>query len=163
MKRAALRAKRDTPRRNEGRVQHKRTKARGRTTEEAQHVVHVAGLGCLICGQPANVHHVMRAPGKRRRRDDRFVVPLCREHHQGDSGVHGLGSEAAFLALWGVDLAAWAVSAWTLRDAPGDPFWRDGVTRMRAIALPRLLAHEGGGGKARRTNNGLSTPPYPTP
>ncbi len=71
----------------------------------------------------------MKAPGKVRRRDHRFIAPLCGDHHQGDDGVHGLGSEAAFLARHGVDLVAWCVMAWELRDAADAAFWRDGVTQ----------------------------------
>lgn len=147
-----LRAKRPTPRRDEGRVAHQRTKrkATSKTAEEARFLELVASLGCLICGKPASVHHIMHAPGKQRRRDHRFVAPLCREHHQGDSGVHGLGSESAFLALWGVDLVGWAMTAWTYRDAPDAPFWRHSVTRWREIARPTLLAYEKGGPGARK-------------
>ena len=112
-----LKPKRDKPRRREGRVTHKRMKpkATGKTTEEARHVEHVASLGCLICGKPAEVHHVMHAPGKSKRRDHRFIAPLCPDHHRGNDGVHGLGSEKAFLALWGVDLVKWARGAWAMR------------------------------------------------
>lgn len=149
MKRSPLKPKRTRPRRAEGRVTHARMKPRAKaapTAEERKHLDRVAGLGCLICGSPASIHHLMTAPGKERRRDHRYVVPLCREHHQGDTGVHGLGSEAAFEALWGVDLVWWGTTAWLYRDAPYAPFWRDGVTRMRALAEPVLLKHKGGRG-----------------
>lgn len=148
LRRTPLRAKRPTPRRNEGRVRHERIKPTrtGKTAEEARYLDLVAGLGCLICGAPANVHHIMHAPDKVKRRDHRRVAPLCREHHQGDTGVHGLGSEEAFLAFWGVDLVRWASDAWEHRNAPDAPFWRDSVTRCREIALPRLLGQKGGRG-----------------
>lgn len=159
LRRAPLRAKRLTPRRNEGRVQHKRIKRPrvSKTAEEARHLKTVAGLGCLICGAPANVHHLMAAPGKRCRKDHRLVVPLCQRHHQGDHGVHGLGSEAAFLALWGVDLIEWGVRAWSLRDAPGDLFWTVGVTRCRAIAFASVQAHKGGRGVIPEQPEGRTT------
>lgn len=79
---------------------------------EQAHWDRVVRLGCLICGQPASLHHVMAMPGKIRRRDHRFVTPLCRDHHQGDLGVHGLGSEAKFEAIHGINLAARAKELW---------------------------------------------------
>jgi len=56
----------------------------------------VAALGCVLCHGPATIHHV---PPTRRRpgddlsawRDDRYILPLCWEHHQGRTGVHGMG------------------------------------------------------------------------
>lgn len=69
-------------------------------------------LGCLVCGGAASIHHVMKAAGKVRRRDHRFVTPLCWAHHQGDLGVHGLGSEAAFERMYDIDLAARAKELW---------------------------------------------------
>jgi hypothetical protein len=62
-----------------------------------QHKNKVAELGCIICrklgyGQtPANLHHVREGQGMSQRASDYLVIPLCREHHQGDTGVHGLG------------------------------------------------------------------------
>lgn len=44
---------------------------------------------CLICGSPyVQWHHVY--PSDRRKISDRegCVAPLCREHHQGRTGVH---------------------------------------------------------------------------
>lgn len=148
LRRSPLKAKRDTPRRNEGRVTHGRIKpkATGKTTEEARFLELVAGLGCLICGKPASVHHIMHAPGKLKRRDHRFVAPLCLDHHQGDEGVHGLGSEAAFRDLWGVDLVGWAMAAWSYRTYPDAPFWTDSVTRCRGIAMQRILSNKVGRG-----------------
>lgn len=156
LRRTPLKAKRDRPRRNEGRVQHRRMKPKAvsKTTEEARFIERVASLGCLICGAPANVHHIMHAAGKERRRDHRFIAPLCSVHHQGDKkqgGVHGLGSENAFSDFWGVDLVAWCIEAWKHRNAPEALFWQDSVTRCRSIALPILSAIKAGG-ERERTN-----------
>lgn len=146
-------------------MQHARMKPKATTTtaEEERHVKRVRDLGCLVCGLPAHAHHVMHAPGKRRRRDDRFVVPLCQAHHQGNEGVHRLGSEKAFEALWGVDLVMWCLAAWNLRDRPEHSFWRDGVTRCRVVASHKLMEHKKAGGERRRTNNcarpALAQPP----
>lgn len=115
MKRSPLKAKRESPRRNEGRVAHGRMKAKAKAAPdpvERGHMDRLAAMGCLVCGSPASLHHVMKARGKVRRRDHRFVAPLCREHHQGDKGVHGLGSEESFKTLYGIDLAMWAETEW---------------------------------------------------
>ncbi len=49
----------------------------------------VAALGCLICQGPACLHHVREGQGMSQRASDWLVVPLCKEHHQGKSGIHG--------------------------------------------------------------------------
>lgn len=37
------------------------------------------------------VHHIRDGAGAAQRSSDFLTVPLCWEHHQGSSGVHGLG------------------------------------------------------------------------
>lgn len=93
-----------------GRIKPK-AKSQPNVAEQA-HWDRVVRLGCLVCGGPANLHHIMVMPGKIRRRDHRFVVPLCQRHHQGDFGVHGLGSEAAFKRMYDIDLAVRAKELW---------------------------------------------------
>ncbi len=57
----------------------------------------VAALGCILCRHlglgetPACLHHVREGQGLSQRASDWLVIPLCKEHHQGDSGWHGLG------------------------------------------------------------------------
>ena len=56
----------------------------------------IAELGCIICsevlgiegGSPAELHHVRRYGAKRATSP---ILPLCPEHHRGNSGIHGLG------------------------------------------------------------------------
>jgi hypothetical protein len=115
-------------------------KATGKTSEERSYHGWLASLGCIACGRPAEVHHVMHAPCKQKRRDHRFAVPLCAAHHRGKTGVHGLGSEAAFLALWGIDLVGWCIEAWGQRNALDGPFWQDSVTQCRNAAQSRREA-----------------------
>ena len=63
-----------------------------------------AALGCVLCqhlgygSTPAHLHHIRRfgAP-----RDSSPVIPLCPEHHQGKTGVHGMGRKA-FVAKYGL-------------------------------------------------------------
>ena len=49
------------------------------TRQEKQHMGEVAALGCLICGSPAQVHHVHgHAFGSK---SNWRVAPLCSQHH----------------------------------------------------------------------------------
>ena len=62
--------------------------------------MYAADLGCLICarigieGSPAELHHPRTGVGAARRAPDADVIPLCPEHHRGNSGLHGLGRKA---------------------------------------------------------------------
>lgn len=58
----------------------------------------VAALGCLVCDSPANVHHIRTE----RIKSDFLVIPLCREHHQGDFSIHG--SKEQFTNIYGSEL-----------------------------------------------------------
>jgi hypothetical protein len=75
------------------------------TKDEKIALSKIAGLGCILCsevlgiaGSPAELHHVRRYGAKR---STSPVLPLCPEHHRGNSGVHGLGAKG-FEAKWGV-------------------------------------------------------------
>jgi len=63
-----------------------------------RHKSKVAALGCYICRMlglgitPPQLHHIREGRGMSQRADDVLVIPLCREHHQGDTGLHGLGT-----------------------------------------------------------------------
>lgn len=64
--------------------------------EQKKHYDRVARIGCILCRHigytdtPAELHHIRRA-GKR---DNAPVIPLCPEHHRGNTGVHGMGRKA---------------------------------------------------------------------
>lgn len=66
---------------------------------ERLHMRKVAELGCCLCnilgypGTPAQVqvHHIREGQGMGERSSHYLTVPLCPEHHQGASGIHGLG------------------------------------------------------------------------
>ena len=100
------------------RVQHQRMKRKrvSKTALEAQHLARLAGMPCAVTGKrPVEVHHLMKAPDKRTRRDHRWTVPLHHTMHRGPAGVHGLGSEAAFEQHHGLApgfLIAWAQREW---------------------------------------------------
>ena len=111
MKRSPLRAKRPTPRRNEGRVQHQRMKPKASsppTSEEKAHLARVALMPCCVCGRwPVQVHHVTASVhGGRISRSHKRVVPLCFQHHKEEGGplsVESL-SHSGFYREWGIDL-----------------------------------------------------------
>jgi len=70
--------------------------------KESQYLGKVAGLGCILChhlgfGQtPAQIHHVRAGQGMSQRAQHWLGVPLCPEHHQGASGLHGLGTKGFY-------------------------------------------------------------------
>ena len=45
-------------------------------------------LGCLVCGDPAQLHHPRSGQGKAQRAQDWLVVPLCKFHHDPPEGIH---------------------------------------------------------------------------
>jgi hypothetical protein len=49
----------------------------------------VRALGCLICQQPAQLHHVREGQGMGQKASEWLVVPLCHFHHAAPHGFHG--------------------------------------------------------------------------
>ena len=62
------------------------------TKAEQAHMDAVARLGCLICGAPAEVHHLTTGAGMGQRADNYTCVPLCPAHHR--TGGHGVAIHA---------------------------------------------------------------------
>jgi len=67
------------------------------TKDEKKRLNQIAELGCILCsevlgieGTPSELHHVRRYGAKRSASP---ILPLCPEHHRGNSGVHGLGAK----------------------------------------------------------------------
>jgi hypothetical protein len=66
------------------------------TKDEKIALSKIAELGCILCSEfygiesppTAEIHHVRRHGA---RRITSPVLPLCPEHHRGNSGLHGLG------------------------------------------------------------------------
>jgi hypothetical protein len=77
------------------------------TAAEKRHMGRVAELGCIICTEPAQVHHIRDGQGMSQRASNWLVIPLCPEHHMGALSVHKTpkqfaniyGSELDLLAL----------------------------------------------------------------
>ena len=82
----------------------------------AEHIDRVKRCRCVIClyrlglsVTPCDAHHV----GTGEDRDDFGTAALCKEHHQGATGVHGL-HRRAFERMWKVtDIL---LLAWTNRE-----------------------------------------------
>lgn len=83
---------------------------------EKRHKAYVKEQPCFGCGaKPVDAHHTMlNFEGKRWRRDHMWLLPVCHSVcHQGRHGIHGIGSEAAWLERIGqtqqaaIDYMAW--------------------------------------------------------
>ena len=84
----------------------------------------VASLACVLCthlDMPQEgrtcVHHVKEGTGIGEKSQDWLTVALCHEHHQGASGVHGLGTKGFYTRyrLDEMDLLAMTIEALTLQ------------------------------------------------
>ena len=70
------------------------------TKAERAHKDLLAQLGCMAClrvfGQhepaPVELHHLRT--GGWGRGGYLTLIPLCAEHHRGDTGIHGMGTKA---------------------------------------------------------------------
>ena len=73
------------------------------TAAESRYADKVASLGCLICDQPANIHHIREGQGAGQRAGNCLIIPLCKEHHQGSFSIHG--SRRQFIDIYGNELS----------------------------------------------------------
>lgn len=87
------------------------------TKAEKAHKQAVAELGCALCYHlhgphdpaPVELHH-LRAGGWGKG-DYKTLIPLCAEHHRGNTGVHGLGTRG-FVKFYGItqqELLQWTL------------------------------------------------------
>lgn len=58
------------------------------TNAERLHLERVKALGCLICQQQAEAHHIREGAGMGQRNGHYLTIPLCATHHRGDLGIH---------------------------------------------------------------------------
>jgi hypothetical protein len=49
-------------------------------------------LGCLVCGAPAEIHHITTGVGMGQRASNYQTIPLCSNHHR--NGGHGVAIHA---------------------------------------------------------------------
>jgi hypothetical protein len=101
-------------------LQRRNRKAR-KTAAEQRHMDRVAGLGCLVSGKAATIHHVTATiHGGRISRSHKRIVPLAPEYHLIQHGpkssVEALG-HAKFYAAYGIDLLAEADRLWAESEA----------------------------------------------
>lgn len=68
---------------------------------EKEYLSKVADIGCIICyrlgyaGTPAEIHHIRgMGLGMGVRNSHYYTLPLCPEHHRGNTGYHGMGRKA---------------------------------------------------------------------
>ena len=63
--------------------------AKYKTKSERDYMSRVADLGCICCGQPAELHHPRKHTGLGLRSSHFDVIPLCPTHHRlGKVSVH---------------------------------------------------------------------------
>lgn len=87
----------------------------------------VAALGCMVCIQPAQIHHAkggsMRSResvGTSQRTSDEVALPLCPNHHTGAEGIHTIGV-LTWEARFGTQLEMLIAVAIRLEAAPRRP------------------------------------------
>ena len=86
---------------------------------ERTYLDRVAALGCACCRRlglgatPAEIHHPRKGTGMGQRASHRDAIPLCPEHHRGNSGIHGLGVKR-FAVVYGFDEAELVAETQTL-------------------------------------------------
>lgn len=73
------------------------------STASARYLTRLADMGCILCWHlgygktPAEIHHPREWAGAAQRTSDYLGLPLCPEHHRGNSGVHGLGTKGFYM------------------------------------------------------------------
>lgn len=70
-----------------------RSKLKKPKTKDKPHLNKIRALGCIICGSPANAHHIRHGMGLSQKSSDYEAIPLCHTHHQGSEGIHTLGTK----------------------------------------------------------------------
>lgn len=76
------------------------SKRKPATKQERAYMSAQADAGCILCrylglgDTPAEIHHLRDGVGAGQRNSNLKSIPLCREHHRGDTGYHGLGRRA---------------------------------------------------------------------
>lgn len=78
---------------------------------DQDHMARIAALGCLICGRPAQAHHVdtVLPKGAGPKVTDYATAPLCPIHHLDDKHdcAHGYGGERAFWLRHMISIDIW--------------------------------------------------------
>jgi hypothetical protein len=90
--------------------------AKRATAAERRHMNKLAEQGCALCAYlgfgetRAEIHHLRHGMGMGQRNNNMSVIPLCPQHHRGNTGFHGLGRRA-FERMYGVtEMDLWAMA-----------------------------------------------------
>lgn len=73
------------------------------TKAEREYLGMIAGMGCCICGQPSEAHHITSGVGMGQRASHYDTIPLCPDHHR--HGGHGVAIHAG-KATWEVNFGS---------------------------------------------------------
>ena len=60
------------------------------TNAEKRHLSRIADMGCLICGAPAEIHHLRTVCGMSQRANNYLTIGLCPEHHRQGAFGHAI-------------------------------------------------------------------------
>lgn len=84
----------------------KERRKKNRGVKDKNYLAWLHTLPCLVpgCKAPPEAHHERSIS-----RDDAFAVPLCRAHHRGEHGRHGLRSLRLFEEAYRISLRARAM------------------------------------------------------
>ena len=89
-----------------------------RSRDEVAYHARVASLGCVCCAAlmrrqegRTTLHHLREGLGMGQRASAWLVVPLCKDCHQGDNGIHGDRSYLRILKMDELDLLAETIRA----------------------------------------------------
>ena len=72
------------------------------TQEQRKHWEKVRELGCIICGEPAYIHHCFTKMGTRKDHDK--VIPLCYWHHRSNSSLDINSGKRTWQEKYGTEL-----------------------------------------------------------
>jgi hypothetical protein len=84
---------------------------------EAAYLAKVVRVGCVVCRAKFDmwtepeIHHPRTDEGGAQRAQHWLAIPLCKEHHRGDTGFHGLGQGDFYLRY---RLSEWDMLALTI-------------------------------------------------
>ena len=106
--------------------------------EDKEHLSFLRGLHCCLCGAPgpdaahiraASPIHGKQESGLQRKPDDKWVVPLCRAHHDEQ---HASGDELKFWTARGLDPFGLALSLYA---ASGDDEVAEAILQSNRMHL----------------------------
>lgn len=92
------------------------SKRKPATKQERAYMSAQADAGCILCrhlgygATPAEIHHLRSGMGAGQRNTNLMTIPLCPEHHRGNTGFHGLGRRAFERAYGITEMDLWAMA-----------------------------------------------------